>query len=59
MGGHHGGMKLNMLVNQPLTKFTKILGKNGDIEHHSKLLYHQQAMGKANGLPFLVGLPQS
>lgn len=48
VGGHHGGMKLNTLVNQPLTKFAKLLGKDGDLEHLSKLLYHQQAMGKAN-----------
>lgn len=47
-GGHHGGMKLNTLVIVPLTKFSKLLGKDGDLECHSKTLYHQQALERAN-----------
>lgn len=51
-GGHHGGMKLNTLVTQPLTKFSKLLGKDGDLESLKKTQYHQQALDCAND--FLV-----
>ncbi|XP_063235854.1 52 kDa repressor of the inhibitor of the protein kinase-like [Bacillus rossius redtenbacheri] len=40
--GHNNGMKLGKLVTEPLTKFSKLTGKDGDLEVHDKTEYHNQ-----------------
>ncbi|CAH2315401.1 Hypothetical predicted protein [Pelobates cultripes] len=48
-GGHNKGMALGKLVTEPLTNFKKLKGKEGDLEVHARLVYHQESVteGKA------------
>lgn len=39
-GGKDRAMPLKKIVNEPLKKYAKLWGKDGDLEVHSKLQYH-------------------
>lgn len=47
-GGHNKGMALGKLVMEPLTNFKKLKGKDGDLEVHARLVYHQESVFEGN-----------
>uniref|UniRef100_A0A2S2P349 Repressor of the inhibitor of the protein kinase n=1 Tax=Schizaphis graminum TaxID=13262 RepID=A0A2S2P349_SCHGA len=46
-GGKDNNVELKKLVNEPLNKYAKLLGKDGDLEKHSLNLYHLNALTSA------------
>ncbi|XP_025415028.1 zinc finger MYM-type protein 1-like isoform X2 [Sipha flava] len=46
-GGKDNNVELKKLVNEPLNKFAKLLGKDGDLEKHNSNLYHLNALTSA------------
>jgi hypothetical protein len=46
-GGKDNNVKLKKLVNEPLNKFAKLLGKDGDLKKHNSNLYHLNALTSA------------
>jgi len=47
-GGKHKTENLKTLVNTPLKKFSKLLGKDGFLEVHQNNLYHKYALQRAD-----------
>lgn len=43
-GGQGKPIQLGSLVREPLTKFSKLLGKQGDLQNHENSKYHQEAV---------------
>lgn len=46
-GGKDNNVELKKLVNKPLNKYAKLLGKDGDLEKHNSNLYHLNALTSA------------
>ncbi|CAH1153707.1 unnamed protein product [Phaedon cochleariae] len=46
-GGKQKSEPLKKLVTTPLTKYAKLLGKDGDLEVHNNNLYHREAVTRA------------
>jgi len=46
-GGKDNNVELKKLVNEPLNKYAKLLGKDSDLEKHSLNLYHLNALTSA------------
>lgn len=46
-GGKDNNVELKNLVNEPLNKYAKLLGKDGDLEKHNSNLYHLNALTSA------------
>ncbi|KAL4082395.1 hypothetical protein QTP88_029993 [Uroleucon formosanum] len=52
-------MPLKCLVTEPLTKFAKLLGKDGYLESHSRNIYHKNAVQNGKSFLHIYNNPQN
>ncbi|XP_060862053.1 uncharacterized protein LOC132945023 [Metopolophium dirhodum] len=57
--GSKNTMPLKCLVTEPLTKFAKLLGKDGYLETHSRNIYHKNAVQDGKSFLHIYNNPQN